>query len=150
MSQDNSPHHLPAPCIIDSGTVVNKDDMKRLLNDLYRVRYLHTIDGNLQSEGEGSLVEVFIDPCQSTLIANGNLYLNIQSFDYLQLHQSDRNQTYFDLIQDNRQLRLIPVSQSEQEPEETSNFDASTIEDVVTKVLSARWDVQFDDEDYSF
>jgi hypothetical protein len=150
MSQDNSPHHLPAPCIIDSGTVVNKDDMKRLLNDLYRVRYFHKIDGKLQTEGEASIVEVFADPHQSTLIANGNIYLNIQSFDYLQLYQSASKETYFDLIQDNRQLRLIPVFKSSQDREETSNFDASTIEDMVTKVLSARWDVQFDDEDYSF
>jgi hypothetical protein len=150
MSQDNIPHHIPAPCIIDSGTIVNKDDMKRLLNDLYRVRYVHILDGKLQSEGEGAIVEVFTDPLQSTLIANGNLYLNIQSFDYLQLNQSPLKETYFDLIQDNRQLRLIPASQSLQGEEANSDLDASTIEDMVTKVLSAKWDVQFDDEDYSF
>jgi hypothetical protein len=84
------------------------------------------------------------------LIANGNLYLNIQSFDYLQLNQSPLKETYFDLIQDNRQLRLIPASQSLQGEEANSDLDASTIEDMVTKVLSAKWDVQFDDEDYSF
>jgi hypothetical protein len=150
MSQDNTPHHLPAPCIIDFGTIVNKDDMKRLLNDLYRVRYTHSIDGILQSEGEGTIVEVFIDPHQSTLIANGNLYINIHSFDFLQLNQSPLEETYFDLIQDNRQLRIIPLSKFSQEEEENNSFNASTIEEMVTKVLSAKWDVHFDDEDYSF
>ena len=148
MSQEQTPHQLPAPCIIDSGIIVSKDDIKRLLNDLCYVHYIHTIDQQLHSEGMGWVLEVFNHPCQSTLIANGNLYLNIQSFDYLQLSKSPDQDAYFDLIQDNRQLRLIPVTNCQQEQESIKNIDAATIEAMVTEVLSARWDVQLDDDDF--
>jgi hypothetical protein len=146
MSQDYPPHRIPAPCTIDSGIVVARDDIKRLLNDLGSVRYIHTLDGAIQSEGEGWLVEVFSHPTQATLVANGNIYLNLQSFDYLQLGRSETKEAYFDLIQDNRQLRLIPLCNCLQEPEFTSDLDAATIEAMVTQVLSAKWDVQLDDD----
>ena len=148
MSKEQTPRQLPAPCIIDSGTIVSKDDMKRLLNDLCHVHYIHTIDGKLHSEGKAWILEVFNHPCQSTLIANGNLYINIQSFDYIQLSQSPNQETYFDLIQDNRRLRLIPIVNSKPEQTSGKNIDAATIEAMVTEVLSARWDVQLDDDDF--
>ena len=148
MSKEQTPRQLPAPCIIDSGTIVSKDDMKRLLDDLCHVHYLHTIDKELHSEGKGWILEVFSHPYQSTLIANGNLYLNIQSFDYLQLSQSREGGNYFDLIQDNRRLRLIPIINSKPEPTSVKNIDVATIEAMVTEVLSARWDVQLDDDDF--
>lgn len=91
---------LPAPCIIDTGTVVNKQDMLRLLADLSRVRYVHTQDGILASEGEGHVLEVFADPQRSTLIANHALYLNVHSFDYLELGKSLEQEPWFDLIQE--------------------------------------------------
>ena len=148
MSKEQTPRQLPAPCIIDSGTIVSKDDMKRLLNDLCHVHYIHTIDEELHSEGKGWILEVFNHPCQSTLIANGNLYLNIQSFDYVQLSKSPDRETCFDLIQDNRRLRLIPIINSKPEQASVKNIDAATIEAMVTEVLSARWDVQFDDDEF--
>jgi hypothetical protein len=147
MSQEQPSRQLPAPCIIDSGILVNKADIQRLLSDFGRVRYIHTFDGQLQSEGEGWILEVFADPERATLVVNRRLYLNVMSFDYLQLHQSSDRETYFDLIQDNRQLRLIPQSSALQDQEATSNIDAATLEAMVTQVLSAKWDVQFDDED---
>ena len=148
MSKEQTPHKLPAPCIIDSGTIVNKEDMKRLLNDLCHVHYIHSIDEQFNSEGKGWILEVFNHPSQSTLIANGNLYINIQSFDYMQLSQSLEQETCFDLIQDNRRLRLIPIVNSKPEQVSVKNIDAATIEAMVTEVLAARWDVQIDDEDF--
>lgn len=148
MSYDKS-SHLPAPCIIDSGIIVNKKDMQGLLRDLEHVRYHHFLDGNLQSEGEGYVIEVFADSHQSTLVANHALYINVGSFDYLQLHQSPEQQTYLDLIQDFRQLRLIPTSNLLQE-KDIMSMDAEAIEAMVTQVLSAKRDVQFDDDDYPF
>lgn len=145
MSHSKSPHQLPAPCIIDTGLIINKQDMGRLLSDLGRVRYIHTLDGQLQTEGEGYVMEVFYDSSRSTLIANHTIYLNVQSFDYLQLGQSPENNTYFDLIQDNRQLRLIPLSNPLQE-QSSQQFNAEALEAMVTQVLSAKWDVQIDDE----
>ncbi|MBE9171212.1 hypothetical protein IQ238_28175 [Pleurocapsales cyanobacterium LEGE 06147] len=148
MSQEQTQRQLPAPCIVDFGTIVNKDDMKRLLDDLCHVRYIHTIDNQFHTEGKGWVQEVFNDPYQSTLIANGNLYINLQSFDYLKLSQSSTKETYFDLVQDNRQLRLIPLSNLAQEQTNTYNFNAAAIEAMVTEVLSAHLDVQLDDDDF--
>lgn len=145
MSHPQSSHPLPAPCIIDTGIIINKQDIGRLLTDLNRVRYIHTLDGKLQNEGEGCVLEVFADPNRSTLIANHALYLNVQSFDYLQMNQSPEKEAYFDLVQDNRQLRLIPLSNPLQEPS-SQQLNADALEAMVTRVLSAKWDVQMDDD----
>ena len=139
---------LPAPCIVNEGIVINQDDIRRLLADLCHVRYVHTIDGEASSEDEGFIQEIFSDCSQSTLIANKKIYINLQSFDYLRLSRSTDNQTYFDLIQDNRQLRLIPISRIPQPQAIAKNLDAETIEAMVAEVLSARLDVQLDDEDF--
>ena len=79
------------------------------------------------------------------MIANQTLYLNVQSFDDLQLAQSDKNEPLFDLIQDNRLLRLIPLSNPLQE-QSTQQLNADALEAMVTRVLSAKWDVQIDDD----
>jgi 7-keto-8-aminopelargonate synthetase-like enzyme len=148
MSKQQRPNSVPAPCIVETGIIVNQDDISRLLNDLSQVRYIHTIDFEVQNEGRGWLQEIFSDPYQSTLIANGNLYINLQSFDYLQLSQSSNLETYFDLIQENRQLRLIPISRSTQEINSARHIDAATIETMVSDALSARFDVQLDDDEF--
>jgi len=148
MNQHPRSQKLPAPCIVDIGTIVNKDDIKRLLNDLCRVYYIHSLDDQVQSEGQGCVIEVFNEPNQSTLVANNNIYINIQSFDFLQLSKSEQEQTYFDLIQDNRQLRLIPISRVTPERDLEKTIDTATIEAMMTEVLSAHLDVQFDDDEF--
>lgn len=147
MSHDQSSRNtgLPAPCIIDTGTIVDKRDMHRLLTDLNRVRYIHTQDGAITTQGEGCLLEVFADAERATLIANHALYINVRSFDYLELSQSPEQETYFDLIQDSRQLRLIPLSNPLQNPGRSIN--AAALEAMVAEVLSANWDVQIDEDD---
>jgi hypothetical protein len=147
MSHDKSCSPLPAPCIIDSGIIVNKEDIRRLLNDLGQVRYCHILEGKIQSEDEGWILEVFSHCHQATLIANHTLYLNIQSFDYLQLQQSPDREPYFDLVQDNRTLRLIPLSNPLDDPDTARKIDPATLEAMVSEVLSAKWDVQIDDDD---
>lgn len=64
MSYEQSPssQHPLAPCIVDSGTIVNIQDMQRLLSDLGRVQYIHLQDGLTTSQGEGYILEVFADP----------------------------------------------------------------------------------------
>ncbi|MHC5599972.1 MAG: hypothetical protein ACYTXC_29275, partial [Nostoc sp.] len=98
-------HHLPdtripAPCIINTGIIVNKLDIRRLLADLGRVHYIYTQEDKVLSEGEGDVMEVFANPQRSTLVANHALYLNVCSFDYLELKQSSQQETYFDLMQE--------------------------------------------------
>jgi hypothetical protein len=143
-------HHLPdtklpAPCIINTGVIVNKLDMRRLLADLGRVHYIYTLEGKLHSEGDGDVMEVFANPHRSTLVANHALYLNICSFDYLELKQSPQQETYFDLVQEGMCLRLIPLSTPLQERRER-NLNVNAIEAMMEQVLSARWDAEIDDD----
>lgn len=145
MSHHRSDANLPAPCIIDTGMIVNKLDMRRLLADLGRVRYIHIQEGKFQSEGEGDVIEVFANPRRSTLVANHTLYLNIYSFDYLELKQSKEQETYFDLVQDSRCLRLIPLSTPLQE-RTTRNLNQTSWEAMMDQVLWARWDAEIDDD----
>ncbi len=148
MSKHQGMKFLPAPCIVDQGILINHDDIKRLLADVCHVHYVHTMDGQVTSEGKGFIQEIFNDCNQSTLIANQRIYLNINSFDYLQLSRSTEDESCFDLIQDNRQLRLIPIARKNQAQVISKDIDAETIEAMVTEVLSARLDVQLDDEDF--
>lgn len=148
MSHHRSDARLPAPCIIDIGMIVNKLDMRRLLADLGPVRYIHTQEGKVQSEGQGDVLEVFANPHRSTLVANHALYLNVYSFDYLELKQSPEKETYLDLVQDSRCLRLIPLSTPVQE-QATRNLNATTLEAMMDQVLSTRWDAEIDEDDDS-
>jgi hypothetical protein len=148
MSKHQGMESLPAPCIVDEGIVINQDDMRRLLADLCHVQYVHKIDGQETNQGKGYIQEIFSDYNQSTLIANRKIYINIQSFDYLHLSKSTDGETCFDLIQDNRQLSLIPICRTTQPQAIAKNIDAETIEAMVTDVLTARLDVQLDDDDF--
>jgi 7-keto-8-aminopelargonate synthetase-like enzyme len=119
--------------------------MRRLLADLGRVQYIYTQEGKLQSEGEGDVLEVFANPQRSTLVANHTLYINVCSFDYLELKQSEQKQTYFDLIQEGTCLRLIPLSTPQQERKERS-LNSSVIEAMMEQLLTARLDAELDDD----
>ncbi len=143
-------HHLPdtripAPCIVNQGVIVNKLDIQRLLNDLGRVRYIHIQEDKILSEGEGDVMDVFSDPRMSTLVANNALYVNVYSFDYLELKQSSEQGTYFDLIQEDICLRLVPLSTPLQERRDR-NIDVSAIEAMMDQVFSAKWDAEIDDD----
>jgi hypothetical protein len=145
MSNYRPDSKLPAPCIINTGIIVNKTDMRRLLADLGRVRYMYIQDGKLTSQGEGDVMEIFTNPQQATLIANHALYLNLHSFDYLELKQSQEQETYFDLTQDSACLRLIPLSIPLQE-RITRNLNADSLEAMMDQVISAKWDAEIDDD----
>ncbi|AMA10319.1 MULTISPECIES: hypothetical protein [unclassified Picosynechococcus] len=147
MSHQCHPTSLPAPCVVSTGILVNKSDMKRLLQDLAWVRYSHYLDGEVQKQGEGWIVEVFDDEQQATLVVNQSLYLNLHSFDYLALKQAETDKTYFELVQDNRVLRLEVAENPQANPFNTKAVPESTLEEMVTQVLSARWDVHMDDDE---
>ncbi|MGP1384479.1 MAG: hypothetical protein ACTS2F_13020 [Thainema sp.] len=141
---------FPAPCIVDSGVVVSKRDMQRLLSDLSRVQYAYLEEDTTLSKGEGFILDVYADPCQSTLVANQTLYINVHSFDYLELTRSETGQCCFDLVQDQRRLKLIPLSNPIQD-HANRDINTAALEAVVAEVLSANWDVCIDDDDnFSF
>lgn len=145
MSNYRSDSQLPAPCIINTGIIANKIDMGRLLADLGRVRYIYIQDGKFASQGEGDVLEIFTNPQQATLIGNHALYLNLHSFDYLELKQSPEQETYFDLMLDSACLRLIPLSTPLQE-RVTRNLNAGSLEAMMDQVISAKWDAEIDDD----
>ncbi|MEO1792512.1 MAG: hypothetical protein AAFR25_09855 [Cyanobacteria bacterium J06629_19] len=140
----NSSSNLPAPCLIDNGIVVHKTDMLRLLKGLSHVRYIHRQDDQITSTGEGRVMEAFSDANQATLVANHSLYLNVHSFDYLEMIRSGE-ETSFALVQDNRCLCLTPIVK-ETKCYSTREIDAATLEAIVTEALSASWDASIDDE----
>lgn len=148
MSHDFSSRNswFPAPCIIDVGIIIDKQDMQRVLTDLTRVRYIHTQDGRLTNEGEGCILEVFADPNRATLVANHALYLNVYSFDYIELSQSAEG-SVFDLVQEDRRLRLVPLTNPLLDQVNRA-INAAELEAMVTEVISARLDVQIDDEEH--
>ena len=148
MNHQTNNCHLPAPCIVESGILVNKEDIKRLINDLTQVRYIHDIDGVVQNQGQGWILEVFNDPTQATIVVNNSIYINVQSFDYLKLNQVSPYETYFDLIQDNRTLRLIPLATATQEQQQqvSKNLGFDNLDEMLGEVFSAKWDVQTDDD----
>ncbi|MGG6295918.1 hypothetical protein ACQ4M4_16135 [Leptolyngbya sp. AN02str] len=139
-------NRLPAPCLVDVGIIANKQDMERLLSDLGRVRYRYVQDNQLSSDSEGYVMEVFSDPQRSTMVANYSLYLNVHSFDYLELKQTADGQPCFELVQDSRQLQIIPLSNPLEE-QSRRQLNVAALEAVVAEVLSAGWDVRIDDEE---
>jgi hypothetical protein len=151
MSQDQPSRcsHFSAPCLVDTGTIVDKRDMQRLLGDLSRVRYVHMQDGQVKSEGEGCVLEVFADMQNATLVANHTLYINVYSFDFLEMSQLPDAQACFDLVQEGRQLRLIPLSNPLQ-VRPARQLNTAALEAVVADVLSASWDAQMDDDEGEF
>ena len=127
------------------GIVVNKLDIRRLLNDLGRVHYIYTQENKLLSEGDGDVMEVFANSHRSTLVTNHALYVNVDSFDYLELKQSPQQETYFDLIQEQMCLRLIHLSTPLQARRDRQ-FNVTVIEAMMDQVLAARWDAEIDDD----
>ena len=135
---------LSAPCLVENGIVANKKDMLRLLKGLRRVRYIHKQDSEITNKGEGCVMEAFSDPAQATIVANHSLYLNVHSFDYLEMITFGE-ETTFALVQDDRCLCLTPLP-SEPDTASTTQLDAATLEAIVNQALSASWDASIDDE----
>ena len=134
-----------APCLVDTGMVVNKADMLRLLQDLGQVSYSHLEDDVVLSADQGLIMEVFADPQQATLVANHTLYINVHSFDYLEMGKTSGQQSHFDLVQDNRRLRLVPLSDPMKE-HMTRTVNTAALEAMVADALSASWDACLDDD----
>jgi hypothetical protein len=139
---------LPAPCVIDQGILVNKEDMQRTLNDLGQVNYYYQLDGRSQAEGQGWILDVFSDPQQATIVTNQSLYLNVNSFDYLEISLDNQGKTIVDLWQESRQLRLVPLDGWLNPRENHSQLMPFDLEEAVAEVLAARFDVQKDEEDF--
>ena len=90
-------------------------------------------------------MEVFADGQQATLVANHTIYINVYSFDCLEIGKTDAEGSHFDLVQDNRRLRLTPLSDPMHE-QITRSVNTATLEAMVAEALSASWDACLDDD----
>ncbi|MGB3612344.1 MAG: hypothetical protein WBA10_01030 [Elainellaceae cyanobacterium] len=132
--------HLPAPCLVDVGTIVNKQDMCRVLSNLGAVHYSYTDEDACLEDGNGYVVEVFCDLQQATLVANRTLYLNVYSFDTIELCRVE-GEARFDLVQDTRRLRLTPLSSPLHEQADHA-IELAALDAMVSDVLSSDIDVR--------
>lgn len=98
-----------APCIVTHGTLFNKRDMIRALDTLESVGYEDIVDGGILSRGKGIVVKVFASKENSTLIVNGALFINVNSFDFLDFETDDSGRCCFRLVGDARILRIVPA-----------------------------------------
>jgi hypothetical protein len=104
----------------------------------------------VRHQGEGYVMEVFEDPHAATLVANQTLYLNVHSFDYLSLDTdlscSSSPTAVLDLVQDNRVLRLIPLSDPLSDRIQVMQ-ETRALKAAVADAMAAGWDTPFLDEE---
>lgn len=98
------------PCIVDEGVIANRKDMVRVLRDLGHVRYAELIGEEVRATGEGIIVNVVTHESAATVVANKRIYVNVNGFDYLKLTRVGEDLTAFDLVAEERTLRLEPLS----------------------------------------
>lgn len=147
-----------SPCIVDVGIVVNKQDMLRVLEDLGRVQYFDIFDNQVRRQGEAYVMEVFCDPACATMIANRTIYLNVNSFDYLQLDWPTGERPRFDLVQEDRVVRLVPSTDPleerdfEEQETQAGNPEEAGLRSVIEEVLmeSSHLGDEWDEEDDEF
>lgn len=99
-----------APCIISQGTLFNKRDMIRSLDTLETVNFIDNVNGEVFNQGKGTVARVFASKENATLILNGALFINVNSFEYLSFETDDSGKCVFKLFNDTRNLILIPIA----------------------------------------
>ena len=139
----------PAPCIVHEGILASRLDMKRVLADLCNVRYAYQTEDDAPYEGEGYIMDVFAHPQSSTIVANHAIYINLLSFDYLQIARPPGDETRFTLVGEGRRLQLVPLSNPMKEQSDRT-LQVSALEAVVAEVLSAKLDAQMDDDELAW
>lgn len=125
MDSREAMNHLQ--CIIDQGVLVNRRDMVRILRDLGQVCYQDLVDGEIQRQGEGIIVEVASNDHAATVVVNKRLYLNVQAFDYLKLGCDEAGEAVLELVSNRRSLRLLPLSDPLREPHQAVLPDAEAV-----------------------
>jgi len=138
----DSPRPL-APCLISNGTIAHARDMLRALETLENVEYRYIVTGELIEEGRAALVKLMADPHSATLIVNGCLFLNVESFRYLDFEQAAEEQWRFVLHGDDSLLELVSLPDTETEDTSSKRphlLSEETIQDFETLIV-------LDDED---
>jgi len=133
-------------CVVDEGILLNRRDIVRVLRDLGLVQYLDLHDGIARSTGEGYITSVVANHNTSTIIANKRIYLNAHNFEYLRLGR-DNGQAYFDLVDRDRTIRLIPIESPAVERPPAIQDEAFAAGRVASLFGDSLTEVYFDEED---
>lgn len=114
-----SPREL-APCLVGEGTLTEPTDMIRALETLEGLRYSYSVDGTVMAEGTAALVKLMADGESATMLVNGCLFLNVESFRYLTFSrpEEEEGEWAFELFGDGSVLRLVPEDTVEPRTEE--------------------------------
>ncbi len=144
MQERNNENQLQ--CIVDEGTLLNRRDMVRLLRDLGLVRYVDLRNGATRASGEGYVTSVVSNFSSSTIIANRKLYLNVNNFEFMRLGL-DAGQTFFDLVDRDRTIRLIPLDSALTDRPPAITDDAFASGRVTSLFGDTLAEVFFDDEE---
>ncbi|RJQ54568.1 MAG: hypothetical protein C4521_04170 [Actinobacteria bacterium] len=104
------------PCIINEGTVFRKKDMLRALETLETVRFEQVVDGRMISAGQAIIAAVFASRGSATLLVNGYLYININSFDYVRFYINRTGQTVVELPSESMTLKLTAIEGEQSAP----------------------------------
>ncbi len=112
---NNKVHDNQIPCIVDRGIIFSKRDMVRVLQGLDQVEYTEVVDNKKNLTREGYIVEIFEDHQEATIFLNRRIYLNVNSFDYIQIHytpeQNSPKETYsIDLVMPGRTISMKPLN----------------------------------------
>lgn len=145
----NPIRHL-SPCIVANGTLFNKRDIIRSLDTLDTVNYIDTINGDIIGQGKGVVVKVFASRENSTLILNGALFINVNSFEYLDFNTDESGKCVFNLIGNERTLMLVPessVNRSHLRPHQGVLFNNDEIpeEEPCATLMDDWYDDDYDD-----
>lgn len=142
MSWEDRESRNRIPCIVDEGIIANRRDMVRVLRDLGLVHYADVVRGKVRAEGEGMVSQVFAHEAAATIVANRRLYVNVNGFDFLRLARVGEDGAAFDLVSDERTLRLEPLSDPlrDGQPIEETTY-------VAAEALNGLMGVQLSEED---
>lgn len=127
------------PCIVDEGIIANRRDMVRVLRDLGHVRYADLVGDEVRASGEGVISHVFSHEAAATIVANKRLYLNVNGFDFLRLARVGEDGAAFDLVCEERTLRIEPLSDPLRDGgaiEETTYVSAEALNGIMGAQLS--------------
>ena len=106
-----------APCLISKGTVTHPRDMLRALETIENLDYRYVVDGTCIEEGHAALVKLMADPDSATLIVNGCLFLNVESFRYLDFVHAADERWLFTLHGDGTVLELLSIPETDSDGE---------------------------------
>ena len=103
-------------CFVNDGIIYQKKDMLRILSDLLFVRYEQYDSSDLKKSGEGRVFRVYNNTTNSSVLMNGRIYLNVNSFEYLQIHTDpNTNTSYFELFTPDFSIRIYPLDAEDKE-----------------------------------